>query len=215
MKNFLVIGLGRFGGALAVKLSEQGYEVLGIDQDPEKVQAVSDRLTQAVAGDARDPEVLRAIGARNFDCAVVGCSADVGSSALITLNLKEMGVPRVVSKASSAVHRKVLEKIGADQVVFPEQEIALRLAHNLANGDILNFIELSQDYSMAEQVLPKLWQDKSLVELNIRAKYGLSVLAVRRDKDMTVSPDRDFVLRQGDCLVVLGRNEDILKLEKL
>ena len=155
MKSFFVIGLGRFGMALALHLREQGHEVLGMDVRQDKVQAAADVLTQAVTADARDPEVLRAVGARNFDCAVVAFSADVGDSALVTLNLKEQGVARVVSKVSSVVHRKVLEKIGADQVVFPEQEMALRLAHSLSNGDILNFIELSDEYSMVEQKVPQ------------------------------------------------------------
>jgi len=215
MKSFFVIGLGRFGMALALHLREQGHEVLGMDVRQDKVQAAADALTQAVAADARDPEVLRAVGARNFDCAVVAFSADVGDSALITLNLKEQGVARVVSKASSAVHRKVLEKIGADQVVFPEQEMALRLAHSLSNGDILNFIELSDEYSMVEHKVPQSWDGRSIVELNIRAKYHLTVIAVRREGSMTISPGRDFVFRQEDSMVVLGRNEDIRELEGL
>lgn len=215
MKSFLVIGLGRFGMSLALRLREQGHEVLGIDCRDEKVQAAAEFLTQAVAGDARDPEVLRTVGARNFDCAVVAFSSDVGDSALITLNLKEQGVVRVVSKAGSAVHRKVLEKIGADQVVFPEQEMALRLAHSLSNGDILNFIELSDEYSMVEQKVPQSWAEHSIVELNIRAKHRLTVIGVRRDGGMTISPGRDFVFQNGDCMVVLGRNEDIRGLEGL
>jgi len=215
MKSFFVIGLGRFGMALALHLREQGHEVLGMDVRQDKVQAAADVLTQAVTADARDPEVLRAVGARNFDCAVVAFSADVGDSALVTLNLKEQGVARVVSKVSSVVHRKVLEKIGADQVVFPEQEMALRLAHSLSNGDILNFIELSDEYSMVEQKVPQSWAGHSLVELNIRAKYHLSVIAVRREDGMTISPGRDFVFQTEDCMVVLGRNEDIRGLEGL
>ncbi len=215
MKSFFVIGLGRFGMALALHLREQGHEVLGMDVRQDKVQAAAEVLTQAVAADARDPEVLRTVGARNFDCAVVAFSADVGDSALITLNLKEQGVARVVSKASSAVHRKVLERIGADQVVFPEQEMALRLAHSLSNGDILNFIELSDEYSMVEHKVPQSWVGHSLVELNIRAEYRLSVIAVRREGHMTISPGRDFVFCPKDSMVVLGRNEDIRVLEGL
>lgn len=216
MKSFLVIGLGRFGFSLAVELCMKGNEVLALDLRDDRVQAASELVTHAVAGDARDPEVLRALGARNFDCAVVAASADVGDSTLITLNLKEMGVPRVVSKANSAVHRKVLEKIGADQVVFPEQEMALRLARNLSNVDILNFIELSKDYSVVERRCPAQWQGKSIKELNIRAQYHLNVVAVRNEKgEMTVSPGGEYVLQEGDCLVVLGGNSNIERMEKL
>lgn len=215
MKSFLVIGLGRFGSALAVELSKLGNEVLAVDARPERVQAVADLVTHSVTGDARDPEVLRTLGARNFDCAVVALAEDVGESALITMNLKDQGVPRVVSKANSAVHRKVLEKIGADLVVFPEQEMALRLAHNLANGDMLNFIDLSDEYSIAERRVPATWVGRSILELDIRPKYHITIIAVRRDSVMNISPNRDFVFQDGDSMVVLGGNYDIRKLELL
>lgn len=215
MKSFLVIGLGRFGTVLAQSLCAQGNEVLGLDIRPERAQAVAELVTQAVSADARDPEVLRSLGARNFDCAVVAFSADVGDSALITLNLKELGVPKVVSKASSAVHRKVLEKIGADQVVFPEEERAARLARSLDNGDIVNYIELSNEYSMVERLLPRTWSGSSIGQLDIRAKYDLTIIAVRRGREMTISPNRDFTFQTEDCMVVLGQNSDIRRLEKL
>lgn len=216
MKSFLIIGLGRFGYALATELCAQGNDVLGLDLGVDRVQAAADQITRAVAGDARDPEVLRALGARNFDCAVVAASADVGDSALITLNLKELGAKKVVSKANSAVHRKVLEKIGADQVVFPEQEMALRLARNLSDADILNFIDLSPSYAVVERRCPHQWKGKSIRELNIRAKYHLNVIAVRREKgELAISPDGECVLDSGDSLVVLGANEDIERMEKL
>lgn len=215
MKSFLVIGLGRFGTVLAQSLCAQGNEVLGLDIRPERAQAVAELVTQAVSADARDPEVLRSLGARNFDCAVVAFSADVGDSALITLNLKELGVPKVVSKANSAVHRKVLEKIGADQVVFPEEERAARLARSLDNGDIVNYIELSNEYSMVERLLPRTWSGSSIGQLDIRAKYDLTIIAVRRGREMTISPNRDFTFQTGDCMVVLGQNSDIRRLEKL
>lgn len=216
MKSFLVIGLGRFGFSLAVELCAQGHEVLALDMRDDRIQAAADLVTRAAAGDARDPEVLHALGARNFDCAVVATSSDVGDSALITLNLKELGVPRVVSKANSAVHRKVLEKIGADQVVFPEQEMALRLARNLSNVDVLNFIELSADYSIVERRCPRQWQGKSIRELDIRAKYHINVIAVRQEeKDMMIAPGGDYRFETEDNLVVLGTNEDIERMEKL
>ena len=215
MKSFLVIGMGRFGLALAAELCAKGSEVMALDLRDDLVQAASELVTHAVAGDARDPEVLRALGARNFDCAVVAVSSDVGDSALITLNLKEMGVPRVVSKANSAVHRKVLEKIGADQVVFPEQEMALRLARNLTNVDILNYIELSRDYSMVERRCPAAWRGRSIRELDIRAKYHLNVVAVRSGQEMNLSPGGEYVLGEEDCLVVLGTNVDIERMERL
>ena len=215
MKTFLIIGLGRFGKALATELCAQGNEVLAMDLSEKAVQEVADKVTHAGAGDARDPEVLRAVGARNMDCAVVATAADVGSSALITLNLKEQGVPQVVGKAHSDIHRKVLEKIGADQVVFPEKEMALHLAQSLSNEEILNYIELSGEYSILERMVPDSWQGKSLAELNIRAKHHLTVIAIRRGKELIISPGADARFRAGDSMLVLGGNHDIEKVENL
>lgn len=215
MKTFLVIGLGRFGTALAAELCALGNEVLAVDLSEEQVRAVADRVTHAVAGDARDPEVLQALGARNMDCAVVATGSDVGVSALITLNLKEQGVPRVVSKAHSEIHRKVLEKIGADRVVFPEQEMAFHLAQTISNGEILNYIDLSNEYSILERMVPRAWHGKSLSELNIRAKYHLTIIAIRRGEELIISPGADNRFDSGDSMLVLGGNQDIERMESL
>lgn len=215
MKSFLVVGLGRFGMSLAEDLCRQGNEVLAMDTDERLVQAAADLVTRAVVGDACDPEVLRAVGARNFDCAVVAFASDVGDSALITLNLKEQGVPKVVAKANSEVHRKVLEKIGVDQVVFPEQEMAQRLARSLDNGDILNFIDLSEEYSIAERRLPDSWKGHSIRELDIRARYALTIIGLRRRGQMVLSPRPEHIFEADESLVVLGRDEDIRRLERL
>lgn len=216
MKSFLVIGLGRFGTSLSVELCALGNEVMAVDLSEERVQEVADRVTHAASGDARDPEVLRALGARNFDVAVVSVGEDIGTSTLIVLNLKDLGVPYVVSKARSEVHRRVLERIGADKVVFPEQEMALRLARNLSNADVLNFIELSEEYSIVERRCPKAWQGKSIRELDVRAKHRLNIVAVRsRGVAMTIAPGGEYAIGAEDCLVVLGRNEDIERLDRL
>lgn len=215
-KSFLIVGLGRFGASLALELCALGHEVLALDIRGEAVQPLADRVTHAVVGDARDPDVLSSIGARNFDCAVVAAGSDLGISALITLNLKELQGPKVVGKANSEVHAKVLKKIGADLVVFPEREMALRLAHSLASSDILNFIELSDEYSIVERMVPREWVGKSIVQLDIRAKWKLTVIAVRTGEKMNVAPDRDFVFQsEEDCLVVLGHNKDIDRLERI
>lgn len=215
-KSFLIVGLGRFGSSLALELCALGHEVLALDIRGEAVQPLADRVTHAVVGDARDPDVLSSIGARNFDCAVVAAGSDLGISALITLNLKELQGPKVVGKANSEVHAKVLKKIGADLVVFPEREMALRLAHSLASSDILNFIELSDEYSIVERMVPREWVGKSIVQLDIRAKWKLTVIAVRTGEKMNVAPDRDFVFQsEEDCLVVLGHNKDIDRLERI
>ena len=215
MKTFLVIGLGRFGTALAEELCALGNEVLAVDLSDERVQAVAEKVTYAAAGDCREAEVLQALGARNVDCAVVATGSDVGVSALITLNLKELGVPRVVSKAHSAIHRKVLERIGADQVVFPEQEMALRLAQNLSNDQILNYIELSGEYSILERRVPAAWRDHTPAQLGTRARVHLTIIAVRRGQEFIISPGGHTELKEGDTLLVLGAVGDIERMETL
>ena len=192
MKTFVVIGLGRFGSAVATELSSLGHEVLALDDSEENVQKVADKVTHAVTGDARDPAVLRALGVRNYDCAVVAVGVDVGTSALITLNLKELGVRKVICKAQSHVHRKVLEKIGADRVVFPEHEMGVKLAQGLSSSNVLNFIELSDDFGIVETTVPRDWQGKSLMALDVRARYKVNIIAVRK------KGREDFDVTHGD-----------------
>ena len=217
MKTFVVIGLGRFGTAVATELCELGHEVLAIDASEESVQQVADRVTHAVTGDARDPAVLRALGVRNYDCAIVAVGDDVGNSALITLNLKDIGVKRVICKAQSHVHRKVLEKIGADRVVFPEHEMGVKLAQGLSSSNVLNFIELSEDFGIVETAVPREWLGKNLMELNVRARYKVNIIAVRKkgEEAFNVTPGPSTIMETGDTVVALGRTEDINRLQDL
>lgn len=217
MKTFVVIGLGRFGSAVATELCELGHEVLAIDSIEENVLAVADHVTHAVTGDARDPAVLRALGVRNYDCAIVAVGVDVGNSALITLNLKDMGLKKVICKAQSHVHRKVLEKIGADKVVFPEHEMGVKLAQSLSNSNVINFIELSDDFGIVELSAPKSWQNKTIRELDVRAKFRVNIIAIRKAAggELLVAPGGDYVLEPRDTVVTLGRNDDINRLQDL
>ncbi len=217
MKTFVVIGLGRFGSAVAAELSDLGHEVLAVDQSEEYVQAIASHVTHAVAGDARDPAVLRALGVRNYDCAIVAVGEDVGNSALITLNLKELGVSQVICKAKSHVHRRVLEKIGADRVVFPEHEMGVKLAQGLSSSNVLNFIELSEDFGIVETAIPRAWHFKAIKELDVRAKYRVNIIAMRKGKDgaLNVAPGPDYVMEPGDAAVALGRTEDVNRLQDL
>ncbi len=217
MKTFVVIGLGRFGSAVAIELCKLGCEVLAIDTQEEPVQAVVEEVTHAVCGDARDPEVLRAMGVRNYDCAIVSSGSDVGTSALITLNLKELGLKQVICKAQSHTHRKVLEKIGAEKVIFPEHESGVKLAQGLASSNILNYIELSDDYSMMELQPPKDWLGQSIREVDVRNTHHVNVIAVRKPKsqEMTVAPGGNYVIEADDIMVLLGKNTDMDKLHDL
>ena len=218
MRTYVVIGLGRFGTAVATELCRLGHEVLAIDDSEDRVQNIASQVTHAVAGDARDPGVLRALGVRNYNCAIVAVADDVGNSALITMNLKELGVRQVIAKAQSHVHQKVLQKIGADKVVFPEHEMGMKLAQNLSSSNILNFIELSDDFGIVELAAPKPWVGQSLRALDVRAKYRVNIIAIRRggdEHDLEVAPGADYVLAAGDVVVTLGRNEYIDRLHDL
>lgn len=217
MKTFLVIGLGRFGTAVATELCALGNEVLVMDTQEALVQAAAPQVTHAVTADGRDPEVLRELAARNFDCAIVAVGSDIGTSALITLNLKELGVEKVVAKAASHTHRKVLEKIGADRVVFPEYEMGVKLAHGLSSSNVLNFIELSDEASILEVSVPRDWVGKTLRELDVRNNYGVNIIAMRRGekRKMSIAPAADEPLEATDVIVALGLDRDINRIQKL
>ena len=215
MKSYFVIGLGRFGTEVARKLYELGCEVLVVAKDSALVQQISQDVTQAVVADARDKDVLRALGAKNFDCAVVAIGDNLADSVLATMNVKELGIPRVVCKASNETHRQVLLKLGADQVVIPEQVYADRLARCLSSHNVLDYIELSEDYGIIEVPAPKSWVGKSLKELHVRAKLGVNILAVKQGSQINVSPTADYAIGQQDILVVLGDTQALKKVQKL
>ena len=215
MKSYIVIGLGKFGSQAAKRLCELGCEVLAIDRNSELVQPISGLVTQAVVGDARDKEVLRALGAKDFECAIVAIGDHLGDSVLATMNLKELGVPYIVCKASDETHRQVLMKLGADRVVIPEQEYADRLAKNLSSPNVLDYIELSEEYGIIELPAPRGWQGKSLKELNVRAKLGVNIIAVEKGSNINVSPSADYKIAPEDIMVVLGDTAALDAVQKL
>ena len=215
MKSYVVIGLGRFGSEVARRLCSLGCEVLAIDIHSDLVQQVADDVTQAVVADAQDKEVLRALGVRDFDCAIIAIGGALGASVLATMNIKELGIPYVVCKAHDETHRRVLEKLGADRVVIPEQENAVRLAHSLSRPNVLDYIELSKDYGIIEVPAPKSWENRNLRELNIRAKLGVNIIAIRRGGEINVSPPAEFRIQSGDVVVVLGGTAALSTVQKL
>ena len=215
MKTYLVIGLGRFGAAIARQLCALGAEVLAMDIRSDLVQQVANDVPHAVVGDAQDKEVLRSLGARDFDCAVIAIGDDLAASVPVTMNLKELEVPYIVCKAHDETHRRVLEKLGVDRVVIPEQEHAQRLGRSLLSHNVLDYIELSQDYGILEVPAPKSWIGKSLKELNVRAKLGINIIAVENGSKTNVSPAGDYCVRPGDILAVLGDNYALEAVQKL
>jgi trk system potassium uptake protein TrkA len=215
MKSYVVIGLGRFGSEVARRLCDLGCEVLAVDSRSDLVQQISQDVTHAVMADARDKEVLRALGVKDFDCAIVAIGGSLGDSVLATMNVKELGVPRVVCKAHDETHRQVLLKLGADQIVIPEQEQAVRLARSLSSHNVLDYIELSSEYGIVEVPAPKSWVGKNLKELNVRAKLGLNILAVKKGSNINVSPSAEYPIEAEDILVVLGNTGALEKVQKL
>ena len=215
MKTYVVAGLGRFGTAVALRLSELGNEVMVIDRNSDAIQQISSYVTHAVVGDAQDQVVLRTLGVRNFDCAIVAIGSDLSASVLATLNFKELGIPLVICKAHDASHRKVLEKVGADRVVIPEQESARKLAQSLSSPNVMEFIELSKDYGIVEFEAPGRWVNKTLRQLNIRAKAGVNVIAVRTQETTLISPGPDYEIEKTNIIIALGRYEDLDLVQKL
>ncbi|NPV27101.1 MAG: TrkA family potassium uptake protein [Firmicutes bacterium] len=212
-KQFAVIGVGRFGSSLARTLHKMGYEVLAIDNDEHEIEAIMHDVTHAVQVDALDVDAMKALGIRNFDVVIVGIGNDLQASILVTVQLKELGVKCVVAKAMNDLHGKVLEKVGADKVVYPERDMGVRVAHHLVSANVIDQINLSSEYSIVELQAPKKVVGLSLGEADLRARFGVVVLAIRREKEIIVSPGASDVIQGGDILVVLGNNDDLVKLE--
>lgn len=214
MKQFIIIGIGKFGESIATNLYKMGHDVLAVDIDEERVQHIANKVTHAVQADATEEGTLEALGVKHFDGAVVTIGESVQASILITLLCKELGIRHVLAKAQNELHAKVLYKIGADRVVFPERDMGLRVAHSLVSTSFLDYIELTPDYSIVELKAAKDWQGKSLKDLNIRAEYGINIMAIKQDDKVVVSPAADDVIQRDDVLVVIGKAEDIYRFQE-
>lgn len=212
MGSYVIIGCGRFGSSVAKTLYSLGHDVLAIDSNMDIIQSISDDVTQAVQADGTEEATLKSLGIRNYDVAIISVASNIQASIMTTIIVKELGINYVVCKAKDELQAKVLYKIGADRVVFPERDMGVRLAHNLVSKNILEFIELDPKYSIIEIMAPEKWSGKNLLELNFRAKYGINVVAIKRGVDVNISPASDDVLESKDILVVIG---EIKKLNRL
>lgn len=217
MKTFIVIGLGRFGSAAAEKLYEMGHEVIVVDRDEEAVNHLADRCTHAAIGDAREIEVLRAVGAAECQCAIVAMGEDLAASVLITMNLKDLGCKYIICKAQNEMYQRALERVGADRVLIPEREMAQRLVQSLGSRSFLDYMELSGEYAIAEIEAPKGWIGKTLKALNVRARHQVSVLAIRDagSDRVRMSPGAEDMVSKGDKIMVMGRRAELQQLQKL
>jgi len=215
--QFAVIGLGSFGYAVAKTLAEKRCQVLCIDRSEERLERVRDIAIHAVQADATDEKVLREVGVAEVDCAVVSLGQNMEASLLVAMALKDIGIKQLVVKATSPLHGRILKKLGVDRVVFPEADMGRRVAESLMAPSILDYLELGEGYGVAEVGAPQKFWGKSLAELNLRARYGVTVLAIRRASKggraaIVVNPSGDEVIREGDVLVIIGEDEKIEKL---
>ncbi len=212
-KQYVILGAGRFGSSVATKLMDLGQEVMCVDSDEVAIQNIADKVTHAVQADVTDENALQALGIRNFDTAVVSIGENIQASILATLITKELGIKRIIAKAQTEMHAKVLYKIGADRVVFPEREMGIRIAKNLISNNVMEFIELAPDYSIVEISPIAEWIGKSIVEINIRGKYGLNIMAIKKGTDINISVMPNDVIESGDMLIVVGHNDNLRQVE--
>lgn len=228
MKQFVVIGLGRFGSSIARALSEMNFEVLAIDKNEALVTSMENVVSQAVVLDATDEKSLKELGVQEFDTAIVSMGETIEDSIMITLTLKELGVKQVIVKAQNDLHSRILKKVGADRIIIPEREMAEKLAQSLASPKIFDFIEVSDTYGIVEMVVPKKFANKTLTELQLRDKYGVSVIAIKRKipyskpdgstdfkEEVIIGPGGADDTISGDVLILLGRSDDLDKIKKL
>ncbi len=211
MGSYAVIGLGRFGASVATTLVSLGHEVLGVDKSQKKVQELADVLTHAAAADAKDEEVLKSFGVRNFDGVVVAIGQDIEANILTTVMLSDLGVKNIIAKAQTELHGQVLQRVGATRIVYPEKDMGVKVANNISSETILDYIELSSDHSIVEFIAPNKFIGKTLGKLNLRAKYGISILAIKKGNDIMVAPGAEGLIEQDDLLVVVGGNSAINK----
>lgn len=211
--QYAVIGLGRFGSSLARELVKLGYEVLGIDKREANVDDMSDELTHAVLADWNDEEVFKSLGIRNFDCVVIAISEDIQASILAAILCKELGVKKVVAKAMSELHGRVLEKIGVDRVIFPERDMGIRVAHQLASPSMLDYIELSNNYTIAELSVSRKISGRTLKELSVKDRFGCSIIAINKHKEVIIAPSPEDTVLEQDVMVVIGSNQQIERFE--
>ena len=217
MRLFVVIGIGNFGYYTAKHLYELGSEVMVIDSDKERIQSIKDEVSRAVIADATDREVLERLGVPDVDVAVVSVGDRLDTSILITLYLKEMGVKEVVVKAVTEDHGKILEKIGASSVIFPERDSGVRLANSLSSSNVIEHLPLSEGYSILEIAASAKLVGKTLKELRLRNRFGIQVIAIKElvPDRMHMPPDPDFVIKDSDMLIVVGQDESLESLKKL
>lgn len=213
-REYAVIGLGRFGGSICEELSAEGMRVLAIDKNEHRINEFKNVASHSVIADSTDELVLKELGIKNIDHVIVAIGDNIQASILTTVILVDLGIKKITVKAQNDYHEKILNKIGANHVVHPERDMGKRLAHSLISSNILDYLELSEDHSMVEVKAGSKMVGKTLVDLNIRARYGCNVVAIKQGKQMNVSPKAEYKLQDDDILIVMGADKDISRFEK-
>ena len=208
-KSFAVIGLGQFGMTVAETLAEMNYDVLAVDDKEENIQEIAEKVTYEVKADVREPGVLQSLGVQNVDVAVIAVSENIEASIVSTMQAKDLGVPFVIAKATNQLHGRILGKIGADKVIYPEQAMGLRVAKNLVTSGFVDVFELSSEFSIAEFKIPKSWVGKSLAELKIREKYHVNVIGIRQGDAINMDLKPDELLPENCFVLAVGKNKDL------
>ncbi|MDD2592287.1 MAG: TrkA family potassium uptake protein [Erysipelotrichaceae bacterium] len=214
-KNIIIIGIGRFGFSVAKTLCQLGHQVLAVDVDENRIKVADGYVTHTVQADTTDERALSQLGIRNFDYVIISMGDDIRSSILTTVLCKEQGAKYIVAKASDSLHAKLLYKTGADKVVQPESEAGVRLARSLVSENIIDYLELSEEYSVHEIRIPKIWVGKTLAELDVRAKYDVSVIGIRRQNEIMVALDPTEPFLAGDIIIMIGSNDGFTQICKL
>lgn len=212
-KQFAVFGLGSFGKSVALTLQSFGCDVIAVDNCYEKIQDIADSVSYAMCGDVTEPEFMKTIGARNLDGAVIAISENLEAAIMATMLSKEMGIPYVLVKAMDELQGKILEKIGAESIVYPEIDMGERVAKKLMSTEFVDWIELSPDYSLTEKLIPKQWEGKSLAELRVREKFGINVIGILKEDKMDMALDPSKPLQADDMLFIIGKNSDLEKFK--
>lgn len=217
MRRFLVIGLGNFGFHVAKALFEDGNEVIAIDLDKGRVQAIDAYATEAILMNAVDKDTMKALGMEHLDGVVVSTGANISTSVLICLHLQEIGVKRIIAKANDDDHAKVLKKVGATEIIHPERDMAQRVARNLSRPNIIDFIPLAEEFDLAQIDPPRKFIGKSLKELNLREKYNVHIIAIKElvPENFILVPPANFIIKDSDILIVLGKSNDIKGIKAL
>ena len=215
MKKVVIIGLGIFGFNIMKELYENGFEVIALDKNKEAVQRARDYSTKAIVADGTDREVMEMIGIQEDDPVIISFGEDLAASTLITLHLKQMKIRNIIVKAPNEEHKLILEKVGATEVLIPEKEIAGKVAKSLISPNVLDYLPLSEDYMIFEMAPPNSFLGKTIGELQLRGKYHIEVIAVRDilSDRIHMVPQADFVIKDGEVLVVVGKDKDIKKIK--